>query len=186
MKKILFVSFLIFLTTSYSQQQEPLRAIDIENQNIWVDGIMNNLNIDQKMVDSERGVVTSERSTGLENSNFRKLHEEVKAVAFRAHPYSWGVIGHQSDIDNWSLQDLKDYHKTYYAPNNAVVVITGDVTLEQVKKLAKKYFEPIKAQPKPRKIHTVEPEQLGERRTYVQKPSITSANLLIKMESSAL
>lgn len=137
------------------------------------------LQIDQKMVDSERGVVTSERTTGLENSNFRKLFEEVKAVAFRAHPYSWSVIGHQSDIDNWSLQDVKDYHKTYYAPNNAVVVITGDVTLEQVKNLAKKYFEPIKAQPKPRKVHTVEPEQLGERRTYVQKPSITSANILM-------
>jgi predicted Zn-dependent peptidase len=137
------------------------------------------LNIEQKMVDSERGVVTSERSTGLENSNFRKLHEEVKSVAFRAHPYSWSVIGHQSDIDNWSLQDVKDYHKTYYAPNNAVVVITGDVTLEQVKKLAKKHFEPIKAQPKPRKVHTVEPEQLGERRTYVQKASITSANILM-------
>ena len=138
-----------------------------------------NLNIDEKMVNSERGVVTSERSTGLENSNFRKLHEEVKAVAFRAHPYSWGVIGHQSDIDNWSLQDLKDYHKTYYAPNNAVVVIAGDVTLKQVKKLSKKYFEPIKAQPKPRSVHTVEPEQLGERRTYVQKPSVTAPNIMM-------
>lgn len=138
-----------------------------------------NLNIDEKMVNSERGVVTSERSTGLENSNFRKLHEEVKGVAFRAHPYSWGVIGHQSDIDNWSLQDLKDYHKTYYAPNNAVVVIAGDVTIKQVKKLAKKYFEPIKAQPKPRSVHTVEPEQLGERRTYVHKPSVTAPNIMM-------
>ncbi|MCP4273433.1 MAG: insulinase family protein, partial [Gammaproteobacteria bacterium] len=81
------------------------------------------LAIDKKMVESERGVVTSERSTGLENSNFRVIWEEVKGSAFRAHPYSWSVIGHQSDIDNWSLQDLKDYHRTYYAPNNAFVVI---------------------------------------------------------------
>lgn len=138
-----------------------------------------NLAIDNKMVESERGVVTSERTTGLENSNFRKLHEEVKGTAFRAHPYSWGVIGHQSDIDNWSMQDLKDYHKTYYAPNNAVIVIAGDVTVKQIKKLAKTYFEPIKAQPEPRKIHTVEPKQLGERRVYVQKPSVTSANILM-------
>ncbi len=69
------------------------------------------LAIDKKMVESERGVVTSERSTGLENSNFRMIWEEVKGSAFRAHPYSWSVIGHQSDIDNWSLQDLKDYHE---------------------------------------------------------------------------
>ncbi len=138
-----------------------------------------NLNIDEKMVNSERGVVTSERSTGLENSNFRKLSAEVKGVAFRAHPYSWSVIGHQSDIDNWSLQDLKDYHKTYYAPNNAVVVIAGDVTVKQVKKLAKKYFEPIKAQPKPKAVHTVEPEQIGERRTYVHKPSVSAPNIMM-------
>ncbi len=137
------------------------------------------LSIDESMVESERGVVTSERTTGLENSNFRMLHEEVKSTAFRAHPYSWGVIGHQSDIDNWSLQDLKDYHKTYYAPNNAIVVIAGDVTLKQVKQLSKKYFSPIKSQPEPRKIHTVEPKQLGERRVYVQKPSVTSDNILL-------
>ncbi|MFT7431613.1 MAG: zinc protease [Colwellia sp.] len=137
-----------------------------------------NLAIDEAMVESERGVVTSERSTRLENSSFSKLHEEVKGVAFRAHPYSWGVIGHQSDIDNWSIEDLKAYHKTYYAPNNAVVVISGDVTLAQVKKLANKHFAPISAQSSPRKVHTVEPKQLGERRTYVQKESSTSANVL--------
>ncbi len=138
-----------------------------------------NLAIDKQMVESERGVVTSERSTGLENSNYRAISEEVKNAAFRAHPYSWSVIGHQSDIDNWSLEDLKQYHKTYYAPNNAVVVIAGDVTVEQVKQLAKQYFEPIPAQTPPRKVHTVEPEQKGERRVYLQKASVTTPNILM-------
>jgi predicted Zn-dependent peptidase len=138
-----------------------------------------NLAIDEKMVESERGVVTSERSTGLENSNYRSISEEVKNAAFRAHPYSWSVIGHQSDIDNWNLEDLKQYHKTYYAPNNAVVVISGDVTVEQVKRLAKQYFEPIPAQPAPRKVHTIEPEQKGERRVYLQKASVTTPNVLM-------
>ncbi|WP_286234070.1 M16 family metallopeptidase [Thalassotalea sediminis] len=138
-----------------------------------------NLSIDEKMVESERGVVTSERSTGLENSNFRAISEEVKNAAFRAHPYSWSVIGHQSDIDNWSLDDLKRYHKTYYAPNNAVVVIAGDVTVKQVKKLAKQYFEPIPAQAPPREVHTVEPEQKGERRAYLHKASVTTPNILM-------
>ena len=138
-----------------------------------------NLAIDAKMVESERGVVTSERSTGLENSNYRSISVEVKNAAFRAHPYSWSVIGHQSDIDNWSLDDLKQYHKTYYAPNNAVVVISGDVTVEQVKRLAKQYFEPIPAQAAPRKVHTVEPEQKGERRVYLQKKSVTTPNILM-------
>jgi zinc protease len=137
------------------------------------------LAIDQKMLDSERGVVTSERSTGLENSNVRVLMEEIKGSAFRAHPYSWSVIGHQSDIDSWTLQDLKDYHRTYYAPNNALVVIAGDVKLAEVKKLAKKYWEPIAAQPEPKKVRTVEPKQKGERRLYVEKPSATSANVMM-------
>ena len=138
-----------------------------------------NLAIDKKMVESERGVVTSERSTGLENSNYRSISVEVKNAAFRAHPYSWSVIGHQSDIDNWSLEDLKQYHKTYYAPNNAVVVIAGDVTVKQVKRLAKQYFEPIPAQPAPKKVHTVEPEQKGERRVYLQKKSVTTPNIMM-------
>jgi zinc protease len=56
------------------------------------------------MVASERGVVLSERSTGLENSNMRMLNEEVNGVAFRAHPYSWSVIGNESDIKAWTQE----------------------------------------------------------------------------------
>ena len=89
------------------------------------------LKIDEKMVESERGVVTSERSTGLENSNVRLMMMELKGIAFRAHPYSWPVIGHQSDIDNWSIEDLRDYHRRYYAPNNGLVVVAGDVKSER-------------------------------------------------------
>ncbi len=137
-----------------------------------------NLALDSTMVESERGVVLSERSTGLENSNFRNISEEVKASAFSAHPYRWSVIGYESDIKNWSIDDLQRYFDTYYAPNNAVVVISGDVTLAGVKKLASQYFEPIPAQPAPRKIHTVEPEQRGEKRVMVQK-QVSTPNVLI-------
>ncbi len=138
-----------------------------------------NLAIEEKSVNSERGVVSSERTTGLENSNFRAIWQEVKGSAFRAHPYSWSVIGHASDIENWRLDDLKKYHATYYAPNNAVVVIAGDVTTAQVKKLAKKYFEPIPAQAPAREVHTVEPEQKGERTVYVHKASVTTPNIMM-------
>lgn len=137
------------------------------------------LDIDPKMVASERGVVTSERSTGLENSNYRTLAEEVKGVAFRAHPYSWPVIGHESDIAAWSQHDLEEYHRIYYAPNNAVVVIAGDVDFKNVKRLCEEYFGPIPAQEPPRPVVTVEPEQKGERRVYVQKVSVTSPNIML-------
>ena len=138
-----------------------------------------NLALDPHIVESERGVVTAERLTGLENSNYRTLWEEVKNAAFRAHPYSWPVIGHASDIANWSMQDLKEFHRIYYAPNNAVAIVVGNIKAENVKKLAQKHFEAIPKQPPPKKIHTVEPEQKGERRVYVQKPSVTAPNLMM-------
>ncbi|MFI8603973.1 M16 family metallopeptidase [Cellulophaga baltica] len=137
-----------------------------------------NLVLDPKMVESERGVVLSERSTGLENSNFRNISDAVKGSAFMAHPYRWSVIGYESDIKNWTIVDLQTYFDTYYAPNNAVVVISGDITLEKVKKMAKQYLEPIKAQPEPRKVHTVEPEQRGEKRVMVHK-NVSTPNVLI-------
>lgn len=137
-----------------------------------------NLALDDKMVESERGVILSERITAMENSNFGLLHEQVIGVAFLAHPYRWSVIGYESDIKNWSKSDLQRYFDTYYAPNNAVMVIAGDVTTERVKEMAVKYFEPIPRRPEPRPVHTVEPAQLGEKRLYVNK-DVSSPNMLI-------
>ncbi|MYM76051.1 insulinase family protein [Duganella sp. FT134W] len=137
------------------------------------------LSIDPKMVASERGVVLSERSTGLENSNMRLLREEVNSVAFLAHPYSWSVIGNESDIKAWTQQDLETYFRTYYAPNNAVSVIVGDVKADEVKKLATRYFGAIPKRALPPAVRTVEPPQTGERRVFVTKESATSANLTI-------
>ena len=128
-----------------------------------------NLNFDPKMIESERGVILSERSTGLENNPLEQLWDQVQDVAFFAHPYMWPVIGYESDIRNWTKEDLENYFHTYYAPNNCVVVIAGDVNVQEIKKLAEIYFEPIRQGPAPRKIHTVEPEQLGEKRVFVKR-----------------
>jgi len=128
-----------------------------------------NLNFDTTMIESERGVILSERSTGLENNPLEELWDEVQAAAFTAHPYMWPVIGWESDIENWTKQDLENYFHTYYAPNNCVVVITGDIKYDWVKTLAVKYFAPIPGGPKPRDIHTIEPEQKGERRVFVKR-----------------
>jgi len=136
------------------------------------------LNFDPQMIESERGVILSERTTRLENSPLQQLWEDVQATAFVAHPYMWSVIGWESDIKNWTKSDLENYFHTYYAPNNCLVVISGDVKLAEVKKLAEKYFEPIPAGPKPRPIHTVEPPQLGEKRVFVKR-DVPSPYLMI-------
>jgi zinc protease len=144
------------------------------------------LTIDPKMVASERGVVLSERSTGLENSNVHMLQEEVNGVAFQAHPYSWPVIGHESDIAAWTQDDLTRYFNVYYSPNNAVVVIVGDVKVEQVKKLATRYFAAIPKRALPPPVRTVEPPQKGERRVFVAKESATSPNLMVAYKVPAI
>jgi zinc protease len=130
---------------------------------------ISSLSIDTGMVESERGVVISERSTGLENSPWRLLIENVEATAFQEGPYHWPVIGYEEDIKNWTIKDLEYYFKTYYAPNNCVVVMSGAVKYDEVKKLAEKYLEPIPAQPEPRPVHLKESPQTGERRITVQK-----------------
>ena len=136
------------------------------------------LSIDPKMVESERGVVLSERSTGLENSNYRLIGELVQSVAFQEHPYMFPVIGFESDIKSWTQEDLENYFKTYYSPNNATVVVVGDVTLEQVKEMADQYMAPIPARGLPPKIRTVEPQQNGERRVTAYK-DIAAPNILM-------
>ncbi|WP_338408575.1 pitrilysin family protein [uncultured Flavobacterium sp.] len=130
---------------------------------------ISSLSIDPKMVESERGVVLSERRTGLENSPWRLLSESVQATAFQEHPYHWPVIGYEDDMKNWTQQDLELYFKTYYAPNNCVVVVSGAIKFEKVKEFAKKYLESIPVQPVPPVVHIVEPVQNGERRITVKK-----------------
>lgn len=139
---------------------------------------MAHLALDDKMVESERGVIISERVTGLANSPLRSLYEELKAVAFMAHPYRWSIIGYESDIKNWKKSDLQNYFDTYYAPNNAICVIVGNVSAAEVQRLSEKYLAPIPAREPPRPIHTLEPEQLGEKRLYVNRDVSTPTVLI--------
>ena len=145
---------------------------------------ISSLSIDPKMVESERGVVLSERSTGLENSPWRLLSQSLQATAFQEHPYHWPVMGYEDDMKNWTQQDLERYFKTYYAPNNCVVVVSGALKTADVKKLAEKYLQPISAQPKPPVIHIVEPKQTGERRITVQR-EVTNPYLMIGYHTPA-
>ncbi|MBE7544662.1 MAG: insulinase family protein [Solibacteraceae bacterium] len=129
------------------------------------------LAFDPKIIESERGVVSSERRMAVDNSPFGTLYEQVNATAYTAHPYSWPVIGWASDIAAYSMEDLKAHFKMGYAPNNCILVMTGAVTHDQVVALAKKYLEPIPRQAPPPPVRTVEPPQLGERRIVIKRPA---------------
>jgi len=134
---------------------------------------MQNLDFDPKVVESERGVVYSERRSRVDNDTFGALYEQVRATAFVAHPYQSPVIGWPSDIEAWTIGQLSDFYRTYYAPNNATMLVVGAVDPEQVFRLAEQRIGQIPAQPAPRAITTVEPKQTGERRVTVRKESQT-------------
>jgi len=121
------------------------------------------------IVESERGVIASERRNGVEANNAGLLNEQLQATAFTAHPYQWPVVGWMSDIEHWTMDDLQHQFKTGYSPSNATMVVSGDVTLDEIVKLAEKYIEPIPSSAPPPPITTQEPEQLGERRVVVRK-----------------
>jgi zinc protease len=123
------------------------------------------------MVESERGVVASERRTSVENNNFGLLDEQMTATAFLAHPYHWPVVGWMSDIQSWTIDDLKAHFAMGYAPNNAVMVVAGDVRPKEFIALAEKYIEPIPQHDPPPPLRTKEPEQTGERRLRLEKPA---------------
>lgn len=127
------------------------------------------LSFDPKIVESERGVVASERRTSVDADNFGTLQEQLEAAAYTAHPYQWPVIGWMADIENWKIEDLRDHFAKGYSPSNATMVVSGAVTSREVIDLARTTLEPIPARPPPPPVTTIEPEQTGERRVTVKK-----------------
>jgi zinc protease len=132
-----------------------------------------NLSFDPKVIESERGVVYSERRLRTEDSNEGFLVEQVQATAFVAHPYQNPTVGWPADIQGWKIEDLQKFFKTNYAPNNCTLILVGDLSAQEGFALAKKYLEPIPRQDPPPPVRTTEPEQIGEKRVYVQRDAQT-------------
>jgi zinc protease len=138
---------------------------DIESDRI------RDLTFDPKKIASEREVVASERRLSVDNDNFGLLDEQLWATAFIAHPYQWPVVGWMSDIEHWTMEDLKHHFEMGYSPSNATMVVVGDVSPDEIFQLCEKFIESIPSHAPPPPVTTVEPEQLGERRLVVHKPA---------------
>ena len=146
---------------------------------------MRNLSFDPKTVENERGVVYSERRSSIDNDTFGTLIEQTQATAFVAHPYQIPTIGWPSDIEAWTIADLQGYYRQYYAPNNAVMFIVGDVEPAAVLALADKDLAGLAAQPAPPVVRTKEPVQLGERRIKIVREAQTPLVAMAWHASSA-
>ena len=140
---------------------------------------MRNLILTPEAVLSERDVVMEERRMRYEDDPQNMLHEEVVATAFKDHPYRWPVIGWMSDLKGLDPDDLIAHYKTYYAPNNAVIIVVGDVDSAQVLAKIKESFGKIPRGPEIKEAHIREDAQYGEKRVYVKKEAELPYILLV-------
>ena len=128
-----------------------------------------NLAFDPQVVEKERQVVYSERRLRVEDSNPSALSEQLRATAFLAHPYRLPTVGWPSDIQSWTLDDLRGFYRTWYAPNNCTLVVAGDVDPDRVHALVEKHFGALARGPATPAVRTREPEQDGERRLELER-----------------
>ena len=127
------------------------------------------LSVDPEVVESERGVVMSERRRSVEDDNHSLMWELLQSIAFSAHPYSWPVIGWASDIESWRQEDVEGFFHKWYTPNNAVMVIVGAFDTEEALAVLDRTVGSLPVREIPRGVTTVEPPQRGERRGELRK-----------------
>jgi zinc protease len=122
--------------------------------------------------ESERTVIIAELQGG-ENDPDQFLDQEIVATAFKAHPYRHPTIGWLADLQAMTRDDLYGYYRRYYIPNNATLVVVGDVDADDVLRRAEQHFGKVPPGETPPRLRTVEPEQTGERRVVIRKPGTT-------------
>jgi zinc protease len=130
---------------------------------------MQGLILDHSEFQTERDVVKEERRLRSEDDPQGALVEALFAHAFLSHPYHWPVIGWFADLDAMSLEDLQRHYDTFYSPNNATLVVVGDIKAESLLPTIKRLFEPIPRGPSPKQTLSPEPEQRGERRFLLKR-----------------
>lgn len=134
--------------------------------------LMENLTLKDEEFQPERDVVAEERRWRTDNSPMGYLQFRLFNNAYIYHPYHWTPIGFMNDIKNWTIEDIRDFHSTYYQPKNAVVVVAGDIDEKEVFKATKKYFKNIKNTKEiPSELHTIEPKQDGAKKITIHKDS---------------
>jgi predicted Zn-dependent peptidase len=134
--------------------------------------LMQNLTLSDEEFQPERDVVLEERRWRTDNSPIGYLYFRLFNNAFTYHPYHWTPIGFIDDIKNWKIEDIREFHANYYQPSNAIIVVAGDISSDEVFAQSEKYFKDIKGKevlyPS---AHQIEPIQDGAKRVYLKKES---------------
>ncbi|MFD0859342.1 M16 family metallopeptidase [Roseovarius aquimarinus] len=134
---------------------------------------MVNLKLDEENVATERDVIIEERNSRVENNPNALFREQLNAAQYLNHRYGTPIIGWQNEMSQLTLEDAKEFYRTYYAPNDAIVVVAGDVNPEEVLALAEKHYGAIPANPDlPERVRTEEPRQMAARRLTMEDPRV--------------
>ncbi len=133
--------------------------------------LMHNLKLTDEEFQKERDVVAEERRLRTDNNPMGYLYFRVFNTHFTYHPYHWLPIGFMEDILSWKIEDIRDFYQRYYQPSNAILVVAGDITPEEVFTESKKYFGDIKNKREIPKVTAVEPKVDGAKRAVLHKES---------------
>ena len=153
-------------TTYY--EELPKNQLDL---GLWLEADrMKALNITQANVDNQRNAVQEERRQGIDNQPYGRASLDLDGLSYDNFAYKHSVIGTMSDLNAASVQDVADFFKIYYAPNNAVVTLVGDFDPDVALAKVKQYFGAIPSQPEPPKIDLHEEAHYGERSETIYDP----------------
>ena len=133
---------------------------------------MVNLVLSEEQVATERDIVLEERRLRTDNDPAARLHEQAMAALYLAHPYRLPVIGWEHEIRALNRDDAIAFYRRWYAPNNAVLVVAGDVDPGEVRRLAEQYYGPIPARPLGPRFRPQEPPQIAPRRVTLTDPRV--------------
>ena len=147
---------------------------------------MRSLEITKENLDNQRNAVQEERRQGVDNQPYGKTFEAFDELAFDSYAYKHSVIGSMADLSAASVEDVASFFKTYYAPNNAVLAISGDVNTAEALAKVRKYFENIPAQPAPAPVVVDEKPQTAERRLVIDDAMARLSRIDIGYKTVAL
>ena len=141
---------------------------------------MTGLKLTDEIVLPEREVVREERRSRVDNDPGSQLFELINATLYLNHPYRVPVIGWDHEISALNTESALAFYRRWYAPNNAILIVTGDVDAAEVRRLAEKHYGPIAAKPVPARARPTEPPQHAARRVILKSPRVNQPNVSIR------
>lgn len=161
-----------FTSSDYTAYYQNIAADRLEAVMKMEADRMRNLTLDEQNFVTERAVVLEERRSRTDNNPQALLSEQMEAALYRNHPYHRPIIGWTSEIAALSREDAMAFYKRWYAPNNAILVVAGDVDPEKVHALAETYYGPLKPEDIPARHRTEEPPQVAPRTVTLEDPRV--------------